>query len=139
MVSEKVSHPLFVDSSAFVSLYDEKDSLNSRAWELLKKIPDEWSIYTSSEVISETLTVISQKLGKHKCAYFYDQVLYGIEMIMIDINIFNEAIDLFKKIKSKNVSFVDCTSFVICKQHKIKTVFTFDQHFKKQELNLLAL
>jgi uncharacterized protein len=135
MINTLMDYKIFVDTSFFVSLYDEKDPNHNEALKLSSNLPEEALLYTSSEMISESLTVISQKTSKKRSIDFYDDIL-PIELIIVDIDTFNKSVDLFKKIKSKNVSFADCTSFVICRELDIDAVLTFDKHFKKQGIKI---
>lgn len=130
----------FVDSNIYVALFDDNDRTHSRATELQKKITSsDFKLLTSSNIVSECLTIISQKLGKPFALKFLKGLEEsGTEVLFVDELIYNEALRLFPKIKSKNVSFVDCTSFVIMKNRGIKVVFTFDQHFKSQGFKLLS-
>ena len=41
------------------------------------------------------------------------------------------ALTLFKKIEDKELSFTDCTSFVLMKKNKLAKVLTFDIHFEQ--------
>lgn len=129
---------IFVDTSAFYAIWDAGDSSHDSAIKILLGLLDEDQILTSSEIISETLTLISMRIGKASATKFYNEILFGIETIVLDFETYNESIDLFKIIKSKNVSFVDCTSFVICKKNKIDFAFSFDVHFKKQGIKILT-
>ena len=35
-----------------------------------------------------------------------------------------------RKYADQNITFTDCVSFAIMTRHKIRTVFTFDRHFR---------
>lgn len=134
------SNWVFVDSNIYVASFDDRDPTHSKAVELEKKITDlNLKPLTSSNIISECLTIISQKLGKPTALKF----LKGLgesetEILFVDELIYNQALELFPKIKSKNVSFADCTSFTIMKNRGVKVAFTFDQHFKTQGFKLLG-
>ena len=39
--------------------------------------------------------------------------------------------EIFKKYGDKELSFTDCTSFVLMKNLKLRKAFTFDEHFKQ--------
>ncbi len=128
---------IFIDTSALYAMYNISDPLHEKSIVSLDNIPDEAELITSSNVVGETISLLSMRLSKNDALSFYNEVLFGIETVIVDLEIFNDAIALFKKIKSKNVSFVDCTSFVICKNQKIDFVFTFDKHFGKQGIKVL--
>lgn len=131
---------IFVDTNVFVSTRDTNDNTHKRAVkfsEYLAKNKTTW--YTSSDIISETLTVLSQKLGKNIAVDWYnDFTKSDIKEIFIDENIHKETGKFFKKVKSKNISFADCSSVVAMKRNKIDTIFSFDEDFKKMGVELLA-
>lgn len=131
---------VFVDTSVFVSLADNSDPNHENAIRLSEIIAkNKTSLYTSSDVIGETLTVISRKLGKNETHKFYRTYLCGvIKEIFIDKYIHNQTRDFFFKIKSKNISFIDCSSVIVMKRNKIQTIFSFDEHFKKMGVKLLS-
>lgn len=131
---------LFVDTNIFVALNDEADATHTKALELKEKIKGiANSLYTSSDVIGETLTVLSKKLGKEKVNEFYNNFpKLGIKEVFIDENIHNEARNFFAKVKSKNISFIDCSSVIAMKRNKIDVIFSFDEDFKRMGVKLLG-
>ena len=62
-----------------------------------------------------------------------------IDEVFIDNALHRKARQLFIKLKSKNISFIDCSSVIAMKTEKIKTAFSFDAHFKKLGVELLTL
>ena len=66
MINMRTITNVFIDTNVFVALEDENDSTHKRAIQLSEFLLNQHNVkfYTSSEVISETLTVISRKLGK---------------------------------------------------------------------------
>jgi len=130
---------IFIDTSAFYAMFDIDDALHTKSIKLLNKIPDTSQLFTSSEVIGETLTLLSMRIGKSKAVEIFKDILIYVETIMIDIEIFNNSLERFVSIKSKNISFVDCTSFAICEKFKMDFVFGFDKDFEKEGFNLFQL
>ena len=58
-----------------------------------------------------------------------------LNIIRIDEKIENKAIDYLKKIKSKNISFCDCTILAILDLFEIKNIATFDKDFNIKDAN----
>lgn len=129
---------VFVDTNAFVALRDTKDSTHKRAKRILDKLIQRkaW-LYTSSDIVGETLTVVSRKLGKSHAREFAREAEKMAEEIFISQEMHDEARKLFFKITSKNISFIDCSSAIAMKQSKIDVVFTFDKHFKSLGVKLI--
>lgn len=129
---------VFVDTNVFVALRDENDSTHKRAKRLLLKLnSEEATLFTSSDVIGETLTVLSKKLGKSHAVEFARKVGVMVEEIFITEVIHQKARELFLRAGSKNISFIDCSSVIAMKSAKIPVAFTFDQHFKTLGVKLL--
>jgi len=131
---------VFVDTNIFVALEDKKDKTHTKASKLLDKLEKIGvQLYTSSDVIGESLTVISKKLDKRAAEVFYKNYLSGYMLeIFIDESMHIEARNLFLKTRSKNVSFIDCSSVVVMKKEDIKAAFTFDKHFRSLGVKLLS-
>ena len=62
----------------------------------------------------------------------------GIKEIFIDQAIHNETRKFFAKVKSKNISFIDCSSVIAMKRNKIKYIFSFDEDFRSMGVKLLG-
>lgn len=129
---------IFIDTNVFVAIKDDNDSTHDRAMLLLKTLKKSKKVkfYTSSDVIGESLTVISKKLGKLAAIEFLSQFKNYAHEIFIDKYLHQETRDFFRRVKSKNISFIDCSSVVAMKRHKIKTIFSFDQDFKSLGVQL---
>lgn len=134
MISE-----VFVDTNVFVTIRDNTDSTHKKALKISEYLSkNKVRLATSSDVIGETLTVISKKLGKKIAIDWYkDFKNSSIREIFIDDKIHSETRKFFAKIKSKNISFIDCSSVVAMKRNKIKYIFSFDEDFRGLGVKLL--
>lgn len=126
-----ISKKVFVDTNIFVAIRDTQDSTHSRAVKIYEELKSKKvKFFTSSDIIGETLTVLAKKLGKAAASEFLENFSVLIKEIFIDKYLHQETRDFFQRVKSKNISFIDCSSVVAMKRHKIKTIFSFDQDFK---------
>lgn len=130
---------IFVDTNIFVALKDNRDPTHKTAVKLLDLLEKKPVIlYTSSDVLGETLTVMARKLGKKTAGEFITAYQKsGIREVFIDERIHEQARLLFYKTKSKQISFIDCTSVCAIQEEKISVIFTFDKHFKLLGVKLL--
>ena len=131
----------FIDTDAFIALNDESDLLHQKAnkiWQKLALLKEKYSAYTSTNVLLETLTIVSQRLGKMKAIQLLGELRSGAFIVIhpSESTVF-EAEKIFCRIKSKNVSYADCLSFAVMKQKKINLIFSFDKDFKKMGFSLL--
>ncbi len=130
---------VFVDTNVFVAIRDIKDSTHSRAVKIYEEFKSKKvKFFTSSDVIGETLTVLAKKLGKPVAKEFLDNFSVLTREIFIDPLLHKESRDFFKRVKSKNISFIDCSSAVAMRRNKIKIIFSFDKDFRKLGVKLAA-
>ena len=134
---------IFVDTSAFLSIVNEKDD-NHRA---AKRILDEIKkgkvkvkkIITSDYIIDETLTRIRYSVGHKEAVEWGNGILASkvIDRIEIGKELFEFAWDIFAKYEDKKLSFTDCTSFAVMKKKGIEKVFAFDGDFERMGFVLM--
>lgn len=129
---------VFADTSAFVPLYHEKDPHAQAALAVSQQMVERGDdVFTSNYVIAETLTVLSQRAGKAAALSFGQEVRNGdLVVIRVTEDVEGHAFERFRTTQ-KDVSFVDCTSFVICENLGIRDVFAFDRHFTRYGFKLL--
>lgn len=124
---------VFVDANVFIALINQEDRLHQRALELRDQLRKEKGrLVTSSFVLAEVLTVLSLRVNKKKAIEFGELVYKKTKFLKIirpTKGTEELALDYFKRIKSKNISFVDCLTLAIVKIFGIKRIFSFDKDF----------
>jgi len=131
---------IFIDTNFYVSLENEADSNHAKAKEIITSlIRANPQFFTTNLILYEAVTVISLRVGREAAVYFKDNFDPATRVLWLDKTIETKAWDLFKKVKDKDVSFVDCYSFALLKELGIKEVLTFDKDFAKQGFQLLGL
>lgn len=133
---------VFIDSSAFIALYNKKDISHEeaqlKASEALKRRA---RIFTSNFIIDETLTYLLTRAKLKDAVHFGEQIFeenHEIEIIRIDEETEKGAWQVFKKFnRDKRWSFTDCTSYVFMKNTGIDTVFTFDDDLRQMGFKVL--
>lgn len=130
---------VFVDADAFVGLTVPTDAHHKGAVSLVKVLKDKKAqLFTSSDVLKEAATVISQR-GSHKAAVEFLRKLIsgevGVTVIFVDEEINQRGIEIFTKQTSKNVSVFDCTNFAVMEKFKIEHAFSFDKHFRRKRIS----
>ncbi|MBI4065203.1 PIN domain-containing protein [Candidatus Gottesmanbacteria bacterium] len=131
---------IFIDTGAFVALLRQGDKDHQQAREVLLKIEAQ-KIRTilTDYVIDETYTALLSKEG-YRLAMEFDRNLtlgkWSIERITEQR--FVKAQEVLRRYnRDKKWSFTDCTSYVVMKELKIKTVFTFDRNFEQMGFKTL--
>jgi len=128
---------LFVDTSAFLALVNEKDKNHVDAARFLEDIKNGKArikkIFTSDYIIDETLTRIRYAVGHEEAVKWGQGILASniVEIIEVGKETFEPAWELFKTYEDKKLSFTDCTSFAIMKKRGIEKVFSFDDDFER--------
>lgn len=126
--------PVFVDSNFFVALFNPDDSQYTKAIKFSKYIDKEnTSLVISNYIFLEIVTVLSQRRGKTVGNAVGDYLMVPPNIIIqIDEELHQQTWDIFKTLKNKDISFVDCSTIAVMKAEGISRLLTFDQdHFKK--------
>ena len=134
---------IFVDTSAFLAIVNEKDKNHVAAKQFLEEIKKGniriKKIITSDYIIGETLTRIRYSVGHREAVEWGKDILASkvVEKIEIESEIFGLAWELFLTYDDKKLSFTDCTSFALMKKRGIEKVLSFDEDFNRLGFVLL--
>ena len=125
---------LFVDTSAWLALDDENDQYHEKAVAKSSEIKRlRIELITSEYIIDESITLIRYRVS-HKAAIIFGDSLLSSRIVKI-LNVTNEdrlkAWEMFKKYDDKDLSFTDCTSFILMRNLRLQKAFAFDDHFKQ--------
>ncbi|MEX0622120.1 MAG: PIN domain-containing protein [Candidatus Woykebacteria bacterium] len=130
---------IFVDTSAFVALNNPKDPHHKKSLQVSLNLEKESApFFTTNYILAESYTVISQKVDKEASVYFRENLDLRIRIVRVGESLEETAWEIFKETRSKNVSYVDCTSFAAMKAFNIKRAFAFDDDFKRAGFSLLT-
>lgn len=125
---------IFIDTSFFKAIVDQKDEFHTKALRILKKMQTHsHEMVTTNYILDETFTLIRVKCGLIDAVTFYEGLGSGlINLTLLRVEVDDEILawKFFKNPWSR-LSFTDCTSFALMKRIGLKTVATFDQHFAR--------
>ena len=124
---------IFIDSDVLIGLHYVHDALHKQAIELFSHVSlTDYNSYLSWNVILETLTVVSQRISKPYAIELLSEFRSGkYTVIHPNEELISSAEEIFRSIRSKNVSYSDCVSFAVMRRYGIEWTFSFDLHFKK--------
>jgi len=134
---------IFVDTSAFLAIVNEKDNNHTSAKTFLEGIKTGKvkvkKIITSDYIIDETLTRIRYSVGHKEAVKWGKDILASkvVEKIEVEKEIFELAWEIFETYEDKKLSFTDCTSFALMKKKDIEKVFSFDKDFENMGFILM--
>jgi len=130
---------LFVDTSAWLALNDRNDQYYSRAAAKSTDIKrHRIELITSEYIIDESITLIRYRVS-HQAAVIFGNSLLNSNIVRIeDVTAEDrfKAWEMFKKFEDKELSFTDCTSFVLMKNLRLQKAFTFDDHFRQMRFEI---
>lgn len=129
----------FVDTSAWVALFDASDKYHTDAVNGLNPLLGmPVTFLTSDYVFDETVTLLMKRGGQGQAVRFGNWVLNAdnIELIHVNESVWQSAWEMFQNYADKAWAFTDCTSFVLMRQHNLHRAFTFDQHFEQAGFQL---
>jgi uncharacterized protein len=125
---------LFVDTSAWLALNSKNDQRHGEALSRSTAIKrQKIDLITSDYIVDESITVIRYRVS-HRAAVIFGEALVNSTLVTVvdvaDEDRFNAWV-LFKKYGDKDLSFTDCTSFILMKKLGLKKAFAFDDHFRQ--------
>ncbi|MEI6533128.1 MAG: PIN domain-containing protein [Candidatus Roizmanbacteria bacterium] len=126
---------ILVDADAFIGIVKKVDSHHSHCSSIVLGLNDQDVQYwTSNYVFSEVVTVLSLRGGKNLAEQYITSMKNKhsqYQFVFIDERIEQQAIDIWKKQRSKNTSFVDCTNMALMNDQKFDCIFSFDNVYTK--------
>ena len=122
-----------IDSNVFYAMTDQDDSTHAAAKKLWARIEkdSEYELLCTSYVFEECLTLMSQNINKQTALRvgFYllshTTILYPSEHQLLS------ALEIFRMITSKNLSFCDAMTLSIAAEEQVDIIVSFDRDLKK--------
>ena len=120
---------LFLDSAFAIALSLKTDSFHEKAVQISDDL-DDALLVTTRAILLEIGNALSRSF-KEEAVEIIDSFILSedVEIIHLTPGLFSKGFDLYKQYQDKEWSLVDCVSFIVMRQHKIKKALTFDQHF----------
>ncbi|MDQ3749670.1 MAG: PIN domain-containing protein [Acidobacteriota bacterium] len=123
---------LFLDTSGLLCIHDQDDFRNAQAIEIFTAAR---FLLTSNYVLAEFVP-LSQTRGKDRqeTISFINDLLEipRLELIWVDENLHNQAMELLANRLDKNYSLCDAVSFVLMRERGIIEALTTDKHFEQE-------
>lgn len=131
-MNEKTTYDWLVDSAAFVALYYPYDPHHASALRLFGRAQKQkLSLATTSYVITETATVLSNRQGQELARQFL-AVAEKIPTIFINEELHHASLNLFHEQEARGTSVVDCSNVVVMRHFGISKILSFDRVFTKK-------
>ncbi len=127
---------IFIDTCVFYALLSGNDQLTKICNEILNELINKYNFkfFTSLWVKRETLTKL-KRIGISYCTKLLELINeLECEVIDIDKNIDEEAMQMFWSYSDKKWGITDCTSIVLLRKKNLFYVFSADHHFSEAGL-----
>ena len=120
---------IFVDTWFLVALINKRDQYHTVALQLAQQF-DNYPLITTDAILLEFGNALSKNYKK-EAVKLIETFLNSdyVEVTRLNPDLFNEALNLYKKHQDKSWGLVDCFSFVVMKKNKVTQALTFDKHF----------
>ena len=130
--------PVFIDTSAFYAIIDRSDLFHEQAGEAwLLLLQTDRCLITSNYVAFETTALLQNRIGHKAALIFSTDILGVVDVHWITQIIHESSLELWKNLGRRNLSFVDCSSFILMGQTQCSEAFSMDRHFADQGYTLL--
>lgn len=127
---------IFVDTWAWIALYNSRDQAHSYAMTTYKSLLQQRRrLLTTNFVLAETYTLMRRQTSARKAIEFGSEIIEFVQeqvivLVTITPEIEHEAWRLFEMYASvSGLSYTDCTSFAAMQARGLRQAFTNDEHF----------
>lgn len=124
---------IYLDTSAFLAVLNQNDDYHpiaSSAWSQL--LDSETRLVINSFVLIESCALIQKRLGIDALKAFMRHIQPVLFIDWIDEDSFHPSVYILLNNNDRDLSLVDCSSFLTMTRLHISTAFTFDSHFARQ-------
>ncbi len=123
----------FVDTSALYAVLDADDDFHARAAETLDALlTEDEAIVTTNYVLVETFALVQGRLGMDAVRALADRLLPAIRTVYVTEEDHRAAVQALLSADRRNLSLVDCTSFLVMRRLGLRSAFAFDDDFRAQ-------
>jgi len=124
---------VYIDTSAFLAVLNQNDDYHPiarSAWSQL--LDSDVRLVINSFVLIESCALIQKRLGIDALKAFMRHFQPVLFIDWIDEGSFHPSVYILLNQNERDLSLVDCSSFLTMTRLHISTVFTFNSHFARQ-------
>jgi len=124
---------IFVDTSALYALLDADDSGHATvagAWPALRGSKP--VLVTTNYVMCESIALVQSRVGLRGVQQLTGEFVPLLHVEWVDPEVHELALRTMLAANRRDLSLVDCTSFLIMRRLGINQAFTLDAHFRDQ-------
>jgi predicted nucleic acid-binding protein len=131
---------IFIDTAGWMACADGADPAHQHACSARDAaLQAGQALITTDFVADETLTLIRMRLGLAAAGAWWQQVDESsrLRWERIDVQRFEQARQAFFRLRDRDFSFTDCTSFVVMRELRLTHALTTDRHFRQAGFRML--
>lgn len=120
-----------MDTSALFAVLDADDRYHARArelWEELIAIAED--LVCTNYVLIESFALIQRRLGMEAVRTFEEDVSPLIRVYWVSESDHRSGVTAFLTVGRKDLSLVDCVSFLVMRRLDLRVAFAFDEDFQ---------
>lgn len=123
---------VFIDASAWIALYHKRDKYHKSDWLTYEQLLNRSRKFlTTNWVVYEAITILKSRASYEAAKTLWD-ILQDPELsqvVHIDRELENKAVDIFWSYQDKRWGVVDCSSMLLMEREKCSLAFGYDRHF----------
>ena len=134
------SNAVFVDTSGWIAVLNSDDQLHASATQLLQQFGTlNRRLVTTDWVLAEAGNGLARNPIRHRFVQAIRSILGspGLQLVRVDANLFDQAMDVYDQAQDKSWGLVDCASFVIMRSEGLTDSLTADHHFQQAGFHAL--
>jgi len=129
---------IFVDTSAVLSVLIDTDEFHAQASETWRRLLDGAEpLVTTNYTVVEFCSLAQRRLGVEAVRFIRTTIVPVLNVEWVDPLTHDEAVEAVLTAHRRDLSIVDCASFITMRRSGITSAFTFDSHFAEQGFDLL--
>jgi len=133
-----VTEPVFLDTSGLYAVFDADDSTNPAVVEAWRTIVSSGApLFTSSYVLVESTALLQRRLGLAAVEALATFVMPWVNVSWVDDRTHDQALAALLAAGKRDLSLVDCASFVLMRRLGVRTALTVDRHFAEQGFSVV--
>jgi predicted nucleic acid-binding protein len=129
---------VYIDTSALLAILNPNDAMHPPAREMWQALLEaEAVLICSNYVLVETLALVQRRMGLEAVRALVGDVVPVLQVEWVEAGEHWAGVQLLLSLNRRQVSLVDCVSFVQMRRLGLQEVFAFDEHFAEQGFTCL--
>lgn len=128
---------VFLDTSGLFAMLVKNDGMHLRGRATFERLVELGAEFcTTSYVLLETLALLQARVGLDAARLFHHQFLPIIDVHYVTEELHEKAFRRLELRGRRELSLVDCASFVYMEEARVSRVLAYDKHFAEEGFTL---